>query len=156
VDRAWSQYQHEEARGHETLGFEQALDAEEARLRTAPDRGGPASQTLSYELKHHGYLARGRYAEQLQAWLEHVPRDRLLVLQAERLYRRPAETMDQVHEFLGLPPHHAVAYVPRNQRSYGSMPPAVRARLRAYYAPHDERLFELLGVRWSWGAAPDH
>lgn len=50
------------------------------------------------------YVARSRYATQLERWLDHFPRERLLVIGQDELRDRPAATMAEVFAFVGLPP----------------------------------------------------
>ncbi|MET0607965.1 MAG: sulfotransferase domain-containing protein, partial [Gaiellaceae bacterium] len=62
VDRALSQYNHEVALGWEPLPFEEALDAEEERLRGEQERMASDPRYFSREWWSHTYKARGRYA----------------------------------------------------------------------------------------------
>ena len=48
------------------------------------------------------YLDRSRYAMQLERYLEHFPRERLLVVRAEDLFRTPLEVLPRVYAFLGV------------------------------------------------------
>jgi hypothetical protein len=49
-----------------------------------------------------GYLAASRYAMQIEQYLEHFPREQLLVIVSEDLKRSRAATMALVHAFLGV------------------------------------------------------
>jgi hypothetical protein len=51
---------------------------------------------------HNTYVARSRYATQIERWLEHFGRDRLLVIAQEDLRDRRAGTMAEVFAFVGL------------------------------------------------------
>src|SRR5262245_25168277 len=71
VSRAYSNYWDRVATGNEDLPtFEDAIDAEEERLKgvTAERFRDPAY--YSYDHDHHSYLARGRYIEHLRPWLD--------------------------------------------------------------------------------------
>lgn len=149
VDRAFSHYQHEVAKGHEQCSFEEALDREAARLAAEEDRQGGGG-VLGHALEHHSYLTRGRYAEQLERWLEHFAAEQLLVLAAEELYGDPTAAVARVVEHLRLPQHRTGSHVARNTRSYTPMSATTRRRLQRYYAPHNERLFRLLGTSFDW------
>lgn len=149
VDRAYSHYNHEVALGREPLSFEEALDAEPQRLRGELERLGEVDY-FSRPWWDHTYLARGRYAEQLERWLAVFPREQLLVLASERLRREPAGTYGRVLEHLGAAPHALASYPAVFERDYEPMAPATRARLERYFAPHNERLFELLGEALRW------
>lgn len=148
VDRAYSHYQHEVAKGHESLGFEAALDREQERLEAAGDPWQLGE--LHPALERHSYVTRGQYHEQLERWLRCFPREQLLVLSAEELYRRPADALDAVVAHLGLAPAPTRPGVARNTRAYRGMRPATRRRLRRHFAPHNERLFALLGTSFDW------
>jgi hypothetical protein len=139
VARAWSHYHHERSRGREPLTFQEAVDTEEERL----GRDAVSHQRFSY-------LARGRYAEQLERWFAAVPRERFLVIASETLFGSPDETYAKVVSFLGLPPL-ALGHLPREGTgSYAPLDRAIEERLRLYFAPHDERLRRLLGKLLPW------
>ena len=94
VARAFSHHWDRTKNGVETLSFADAIDREEDRLSGERARliEYPASTSHAYE--HFSYLARGRYAEQLEAWFELFPREQVLVLRSEDLYRDPQVTYD--------------------------------------------------------------
>jgi hypothetical protein len=148
VDRAYSHYQHEVRKGREPLSFAAALDAEAERL--AGQEEAVAAGRASEAHRCFSYLARGRYAEQLERWLERFPRERLLVLEAGTFYADPAAAMAPAFEFIGLPPHRSTTYRKHNAAEYGGMDPELRRRLLDYFRPHNERLFDLLGVVYAW------
>ena len=150
VDRALSHFHHEVALGREPLSFEDALAAEPRRLQGELDRLGDPS-SFSHAWWDHTYLARGRYAEQLERWLAVFPAGQLLVLEAERLRRDPAGTYGRVLAHVGARPYDLGAYPPIFERSYPPMAAATRRRLQEEFAPHNERLFTLLGERFDWG-----
>jgi hypothetical protein len=150
VDRAWSQHRHEVAEGRETLPFAEAVRCEEERLAPELARLARDEHAISTIHQHHSYLARGRYAEQLERWLALFPRERLLVLGAEALYADPAATVTRVHAFLGVEPRRLEA--PRVHNPSDGAPPdaAARAALTEFFRPHNRRLFELLGADLGW------
>ena len=68
------------------------------------------------------------------------------------LFENPAECYAQVLDFLGLSPHELESFPVLYQGIYEDpMRPETRERLIEYYRPHNEELFELLGVRFEWG-----
>ncbi len=99
---------------------------------------------------HHSYLARGRYAEHLRPWVEQLPGDQLLVLRAEDLFRQAAETFDTVQNFLRLPVRGQVQLSTYNSRTPPPISADTKARLAAYYRPHNAALYELLGRDLDW------
>jgi len=149
ADRALSHHNHNVALGLEELDFEEALDAEEARLAgEAESLAEPG--TLSMPHRHFSYLARGRYAEQLERWLEHFPREQLLVLSSEEFFADPQQGYSETLRFLGLPEHALENVTARNARAYDAMPAATRARLDDHFAPDNARLAELVGRDFGW------
>jgi hypothetical protein len=150
VDRAYSHYHHEVAMGHETLSFEEAIKQEAERLQTEHDRLLTNPAYRSYQHQHHSYLARGMYADQLQPWLELFPAIQLLILRNEDLKQTPSAVFQQVLAFLGLPEQELHAYPEVFKGSYGQMVPETRARLLGYFAPHNRRLYDLLGRDFDW------
>ena len=151
VDRALSHHNHQVELGFEQLSFAEAvareserLDGELQRLRTDP-------LYESFEHLHHSYLLRGHYADQLATWFALFGRDRFLVIDAGALREQPAETMGQVWDFLDLPPHDQVSYRAVGSRDYDRLDPKTRVELAAHFAESNERLWDLLGERLSWG-----
>lgn len=150
--RAWSQYRDEVKVGNETLPFAQALAAEPARM--APERARMAADEHYYSPVHEhlSYLEQSRYADALARWLEHFPREQVLVVRSEDLFERPEPTFRTVTDFLGLEPF----VPPQGFRQHNASPapsdgpdPALTA-LRTSFAPANEALAALLGWSASW------
>jgi hypothetical protein len=150
VDRALSQYNHEVALGREPLPFEEALDAEEERLRGEQERMAADPRYFSREWWSHTYKARGRYAEQVERWLAVFPREQLLVLPSDDLGSDPARAHAQVLEFLGASPQRLDSYPRVYEREYEPMKPETRERLAAEFEEPNRRLYELLGRDLGW------
>ena len=150
VARAYSQYQHEVALGREQLGFEEALAAEEGRTAGEVERLLADPRAFSRAWWDHTYVARGLYAEQLERWLEHYPRERLLVVRTEDLGERPAETYAEIVRFLGAAPHELGDYPRIFERGYAPMRPETRAALAETFAEPNRRLEALLGRDLGW------
>ena len=150
IDRALSQYNHEVALGREPLSFEEALDAEEERLRGEDERMAADPRYFSREWWSHTYKARGRYAEQLERWLAVFPREQLLVLPSDDLGSNPARAHAQVLEFLGASPQRLDSYPRVYEREYEPMRPETRERLAVEFEEPNRRLYELLGRDLGW------
>jgi hypothetical protein len=151
IDRALSQYNHEVVHHRETLPFEEALeresewvDAELARLEQDPSY-------FSEDWRNHAYLTRGRYAEQLERWLQVFPRDQLLIIAAEELFGDADAVYARVLEAIGAPPLSLPRYPALLSREYDAMKPGTRRFLRGYFRAHNERLYELIGRDLGWG-----
>jgi sulfotransferase family protein len=150
VDRAYSQYQHEVALGREPLSFEDALAAEDDRLRGEVERLVADPRAFSRAWWDHSYASRGRHAEQLQRWLAVFPREQLLVVRTEDLGQRPAETYATILSFLGAEPHDLPEYPRVFDRDYEPMRPETRAALAATFVEPNRRLEALLGRKLGW------
>ena len=151
VQRAVSHYQHERRLGVETLSLAEAIDAEEGRLDGAEDvERLDMDGALQFRHQHFGYLARGRYAEQLQRYLAQFPASQLMVVRSEDLFEQPEATYAKVLHFLGLPEWSLPRYA-RFNASRGMTPdPHLDARLRSYFEPHNAALARLIGREMSW------
>jgi hypothetical protein len=172
VDRAFSQYQmckdpngtaaQKKARGSLCTdnSFIEVMRQEMEEL--AACCGLTASDVPSYDsfrdnyltsrpLSHggHSFLGRGLYAMQLIPWLEAFPRESIKILCLEEVTQHPNETMEEVFEFLGLPPQ-PLFLEAHNTRSYDAMEPEVRAELSEFYRTHNEVLFDMIGRRFDW------
>ncbi|HEX4813037.1 MAG TPA: sulfotransferase [Nonomuraea sp.] len=152
VERAASAHAHELARGYETeSSFEYAVELETERLAGAEEflRASPYAAHRSHQ--HHAYLARGRYADQLDRLEPLFGRGRMLVLDSHRFFAEPEQGYDRVLEFLGVPHLGYPAFERHNRRALPRPVPPVLARaLRDHFEPYDARLARWLGAEPSW------
>lgn len=150
IDRAFSHHNHELALGYEDLPFEQAIAREPSRLEGEEERILDDPRYRSFSHQHHSYLARSRYAEQLERWFRHADRDQFLILSAEDLFQDPHSVLAETQRFLGLEADMPADVTPRNARTYAPIPEDVRERLRSELEPHNRRLYELVGRDFGW------
>lgn len=150
IDRAFSHHNHERALGFEDLPFEEAIAREPGRLDGEEERILDDPRYRSFSHQHHSYLARSRYAEQLERWFRHVDRDQFLILSAEDLFQDPRSILAETQRFLGLERDMPADVTARNARSYAPIPDDVRDRLRSELEPHNRRLYELAGRDFGW------
>jgi hypothetical protein len=150
VDRAYSAYQQQVRKGREPLSFEEAVEAEEARLRGEEGKISEDEHYISHVHRRFSYLARGIYVDQLLRWSEFFPREQMLVLKSEDLFESSRETLKSVLTFLDLPEWEPEARRVPNKGDYTSMAPATRRRLEEYFEPHNQRLYKYLGVDFGW------
>jgi len=148
VDRAFSHYNHNRRFGFEERSFEDAVDAEAERLETERLQAPDAHRQVHF--MHHSYKARGAYVDQLVRWFEVFPREQFLVLKAEDLKQEPEQALRRVFGFLDLPYHAPTEFRKLNSAVYETMDPPVRRKLEEHFAPHNERLAELLGTNLMW------
>jgi len=140
VDRAWSHWRMETARGVEQHPFAWCVRRGRQRLFDAEPWG------------HHrefSYVERGFYGAQAARLLGIFPRDQVLILRAEDLRSDPESALDQVSAFLGAARTGPVAArdVHVGQEMEG-LEAADIAYLRQVYARDQDQLFELTGLRY--------
>lgn len=154
VDRAYSQFKMTWREGEEDIeSFLEATEREDERLAPELERLAADPWYNSWDYGCWSYLSRSRYAEQVERWLELFPREQLLFLKAEDLFADPGPTIDAAYDFLGLPPHHPAQPAVLNAARYETMPADARAALTEYFRPHNERLYELVGIDFGWESA---
>ena len=150
VERAYSQYQMGVRKYGDTLPFEEALEREE---REVPVELARMTEDPGYVWPHdrrRSYVARGRYAEQLERWLALFPREQLLVLLSEELWSDPGGTLRRIESFLGLPQWEETTFPHQSAGSHAPMAPETRERLAEVFEPHNRRLEALLGRSLPW------
>jgi Sulfotransferase domain len=150
ITRAYSQHQHEVARGFETLAFEDAIAAEPERLAGEEERLRDDPLYYSYSHQHHSYLARGRYYEQIVRWQAHFPPDQLLVVDTSAFFSDPDRGFRDVIRFLGVEDRSLDGYPRLNARSYGAVPNHVRLALERHFAEPNRQLEAHLGRTFPW------
>jgi hypothetical protein len=154
--RAVSHYYLNARIGHEPLDLEAALRAEDDRLA-----GGwndiAELKDRAFAMRSFSYVARGRYAEQLQRWFAVFPRSQLLVLLSEDLFARPGDTYRRILDFIDVPPWEPPEF--RNYTDYDALderysdpPDSARRFLADRLAEPNQRLVDLLGEEYRWNA----
>jgi hypothetical protein len=132
VDRAYSQYHHDArtmqaSEGTETRTFEETIEQQDST-----------------------HLPRGIYVDQLLRWSEYFSKEQMLVLKSEDFFRHTTETLRLVQDFLDLPYQHLDLPPRKTDDRYEPMNPSTRQQLEAYFEPHNQRLYEYLGVDFGW------
>jgi hypothetical protein len=133
VDRAYSDYQQVARKGLETLTLEEAIDR--ANRGDAP----------------RNYLSASIYVNRLKWWSTFFSKEQMLVLKSEDFFERPQQTLKAVLTFLELPDWEPRAWEIRKKGRYEQgMDPSTRRRLEEYFEPHNQRLYDYLGVDFGW------
>jgi hypothetical protein len=104
----------------------------------------------SFSHRHHAYLRRGQYAEQLLRLRRFFPAERIHVIESEAFFERPESTYAGVLDFLGLPLVLPDRFDRWNGRPSSPMPEATRVRLREHFAGHDRSLAAFIGRDPAW------
>jgi Sulfotransferase domain len=155
VDRAYSDYQQLARKGRAPRTFEAAIGAKKVRLRRRRDK---TSERRDYTRLDDSsrYLSRGIYVDQLLRWSRFFADEQMLVLKSENLFERPQDTLKLILDFLDLPDWEPEAWekIPKKRnkgKTYEQkMDPATRQYLEGFFEPHNQRLYEYLGVDFGW------
>lgn len=119
--RAWSHYWHVVRRGWEDLDFEDALDAEEARLASGDDAR-----------EKYSYVTRGKYVQNLRRYEERFGRDAIHVVLLDDLKAERQSVVEAVWRHVGCEPPYlnleSVAH--ENRADYPKWPWASRLTQR--------------------------
>lgn len=149
VARAFNNWLWSRTNNVETEDFETALALEAEREAGLPER-------LRYA-RPHDLFGRGLYAKHLRVWYDLFPREQILCLRFEGLFRETGEDLARIHRFLGVEerPQDAqglgVINRARNEQAL-TIPPLVQKRLRDAYAEPNRALAELLPDFPIWDA----
>jgi hypothetical protein len=146
VARAYSHFQMNQRLYRESRTFEEVVASDLELLgETAPlDASDVREAAVPYAYR---YLLSGCLLPRLQLWTRALGPERVLVVDVERFRRDPAATMNQVFDFVGLPPAPIAHLEPRNVSTYSTMKPETEDRLRQWFAPHEEALRAFIAER---------
>jgi O-antigen/teichoic acid export membrane protein len=150
VARAHSAYRHELARGFENLGFDDAVALESMRVAGEAERLLEDPDYRSFEHRHHAYLGRGEYGDQVRRLVEAVGPARVHVVEADTFFADPEAEFVRLQRWLELP-----IWLPPSVGRWNAQPGAplaeeVRASLMDRFAEQDAVLAGLLGHAPAW------
>ena len=150
IERAYSHYNHIKRLTRETLSFEEAIEKEEQRITPDIEKLEKDEFYKADQRRDYSYLTRGYYAKQLKEWFKHFPKEQLLIVQSEEFYRETPKVYNEIVEYLGLNSYTLPTFEAKNALKYAKMAPETKEKLKAYFAPKNEELYELLGKRFDW------
>jgi hypothetical protein len=153
IDRAFSLHNMNLMRPdvNETLSFEDAIKAEPERLSGEMEKMMADESYASFNYERYSYLTGGLYLEQIKNWNKFFPKEQILILKSEDLFQDPATAYQTVLKFLNLPAWNLNVYKNANPREYSSpINLDTKKRLIAYFKPHNETLYDYLGVNYGW------
>jgi hypothetical protein len=135
VDRSYSAYHHRAKHKDEIETFEESVRKSLASAK-------------------QGFLSQSIYVDHLLRWRKFFGEEQMLVLKSEDFFGHPRETLKTTLGFLGLPdwePDAADLGEKVNKGKYDQgMSPEVRRQLEEFFEPHNQRLYEHLGVDFGW------
>jgi hypothetical protein len=116
--------------------------------------GGGATAGFSLSGLGAGHLQHSIYAPFLREFFRVFPRENALVLSAEHFWADTERTIARIYDHIGLPPYEPEPVAVKNAGPRAKLAPETEQKLRRFFAPHNEALFELIGERFDW-AGPE-
>lgn len=151
VERAYSGWKHESARGFETLPFAEALQQESNRLAASMAELDADPYAHPHSLRHHSHRSRGEYATQLRRYYSHLSPFQVHVMISEEFFAEPDREFAKLLDFLQLDPFTpAMGFPKQNARPSKSMPAGIRADLTEHFSERNRDLATLLGRDLPW------
>ena len=155
VERTFSQYRRQVRHGRQNLSFEEVLE-QEHHLFEKEFQQFLENDELEKDVDVTiSYLARSRYVEALERWLEYFDKSHFLFLNSDEYFKNPLDEYDRVLNFLELPSHN-----PTITGKRGISPPGIykniqlddetREKLKNYFEPYNKKLFNLIGEEFDW------
>ena len=109
------------------------------------------------------YVFRSLYHDQLHRWLRLFAREQLMIIQSERFFDNPAETMLDVADFLGLEPFEfqsadqlqrswdaGASNALEEPQKYTAMENTTRELLADFFEPYNQQLYRLIDEDFGW------
>jgi hypothetical protein len=150
VERTISDFHYMQRLGKETLSLQDAIAAEPDRLRGERGRMLADEMYQSKALLTYAYTTRSIYVDQIAEVHKHFSREQVLILSSEAVYAEPVRHLDVVHRFLGLKPCAPHTLHPINRGKYTPPQGRVVDDLRSFFKPHNQRLYDYLGIDFGW------
>jgi hypothetical protein len=145
VDNLSSSYQYNVRLGRVAVSFEEAVHEARQQLEAALQSGAGDQRTCEPARLHSDF-----YHISLDRWFSIFPRDQLLILEYGEAFGDMQAAMEKICSHLRIRPWAPDREERRNTGSYPPMNPATRADLQKFFAPHNEKLYSLLGKSFPW------
>lgn len=150
VERAFSAWKHESARGFDPMAFEDAISQEAERTRGERERMIADERYQSHAYRHYSYAARGDYVAQLREFYDRLPASQIHVVYSESFFTDPEHEFGLLTDFLGLERTTDIEFDRHNARPSGPMPGQSRELLTELYVSQADDLESLVGRRPPW------
>lgn len=152
VDRAVSHYFHEVRGGRENLPIDEALEAEENRIRPELIKLQQDKTYHSISYRNYSYKMRGVYIDQIKSYLQFFNRNKLYIIKSEEFFENPLATLKGLFAFLEVDE----SFIPRvvKPSKIGKYTDnqfdGAKQKLRTYFDPHNKKLYEFVGRDFNW------
>ena len=150
VDRAYARYLEEIRNGNETKSFEDALKIELDSIGNSEEEIINTKSPL--ELRHlFLYRLEGLYVEYLKQWNKFFPIKDLHIVNADDLFSKSLETINNCYNFLNLD---SVERLQLHGKNYEDKEPVlddkIRQNLLEYFEPYNQKLYQFLNIDFGW------
>ncbi|MCB0754622.1 MAG: sulfotransferase domain-containing protein [Flavobacteriales bacterium] len=150
VDRAYSHYFHSFRPLREKLPFDEAIAAEPDRLNGEFEKMEADPNYWSQSFARFSYLARGMYGDQMERWFKYFPKEQIMIIDSSYYYKNTQKCYNEVLDFLGLEHYEPKGFKKSVYPSYDKMSDELRQKLVAYFKPHNQKLYDLIGQQYDW------
>lgn len=130
IERAWAHYRYMILRGIEELDFKTALSLEKSRILDELKNG--------IEKRHHEYMGRSLYGQQLERFLNFFPWDQILIINSENLRNQTETQLRKITNFLGIKPLNSPKIV-SDFTSLSVKNPKIQAEARLHFGSKKSR-----------------
>ena len=154
VDRTLSHYKRRIRNKKEKRSFEEAIEYEQNHFEKEFQEYKKNESVVAF-YPPTSYLARSRYFEYIENWLRYFPKEQFLFINSNDYFQDPLKEYNRILEFLDLTPHHPNIKGKRGISPAGLFDdivtkPETIEFLRNYFQPWNEKLFNLIGVKYDW------
>lgn len=97
-----------------------------------------------------GYLQHSIYLPFLKSIYKHFDKDNIMLINAEKFFKSPAETAREVYKFYELPDYEPADAPSGNAAPSGKLDDATRAKMSEFFAPINKQLYDYIGEDYGW------
>lgn len=149
IERTYVRYLADVRAGNEDRSFEEAID--DPKPKSEILKSMEMNEIKGLDDNASLYISGSIYQYDLQRWNEYFPVKEMLFLTSEELINQPNSTVNKALEFLDLEPIENIKKIGKNwEEGENEMNGATRERLREFFEPYNEELFEFIGKRFDW------
>jgi hypothetical protein len=141
---AWTMYHHHFKTGwyreqHDPRTFTEAINEELKNL-----------EHTSYSEDKRGYIKRGIYHYQIEAFLKYFPKNQLIFIESNEL-KEKKETLAQIQSFIDVP-FENITLLQTNQSQVCEKNNFEKdlLKLKEFYLPYNKKLYKLIGREFNW------
>lgn len=154
IDRAYSQFRHEQKLGYEPgQNFLKAIDRELTGFEEEENKLINGEISFSRFHSSFSYLHRGLYFQQISRWLNYFSRNQMHFIKSEDFFQHPQQELEKVYMFLGVRCIYPEDVRPMNVNTYPEQDNDLKQKLRDYFSSDTGQLAGLIGEKFSWDGA---